>query len=212
MFMSSALSQRKGGRFLIHGSTSWGSLVIWIGPDKLAPTEQCSCSVWVKLHYLLIVLPGCKWCLCIGTSCGQGNTYVLPELACIFLEKVMNSRRELETVFQLGGTAEVGDRWSRSWLTCSVTSGEVFRNLWVCHLCSKSHDARVAVLCWGGVIYTVVSKHFDSTSHFNNDCHIYGCQHSMIVVVNNLNYVNFDLWFEWKECIATRVITKSVFV
>lgn len=44
----------------------------------------------------------------------------------LILEEVMNSRREVETVFQLRG-ASVGLRWSRGWLTCWVTSGRLSR-------------------------------------------------------------------------------------
>jgi hypothetical protein len=83
--MSSALSQRKGGLRLSHGSTSWGSLVIWTGPDEASSTEKCSCSVLVRLHYLLIGLPRCAQCLCTGPWCRQGNTYVLLKLALIFV-------------------------------------------------------------------------------------------------------------------------------
>ena len=158
--MSSALSQRKGGCLLIHGSTSWGSLVIWTVQTRLPLLRNGHALFWVKLHYLLIVLPRCKLCLCIGASCGQGNTYVLPELAFIFLERVTNSRREVETIFQLGGATGIGDRWSRSWLTrggalgrCSLTSGLA--------ACAGEATVPGSLLCrWRCGTYTEVSKHF----------------------------------------------------
>lgn len=155
-----------------------------------------------------------KWCLCIGAWCGQGNTYVLPKLAFISSEKVMNSRRELETVFQLRGTAEVGARWSRGWLTYRVTSGEVLQNLRAGHLYSGSHDPVVVALL---LLWIDFQRCFQAR-WLNISVSLRMIATSMTVSVLCLwwwviwSMWVLSYWLEWKKCTSIRVRTESVSV